>query len=44
MKAAGFVNYAEEWWHYDLGDCIWSELKSAIGFTLSLEDELSLSK
>lgn len=24
MKTVGFVNYHEEWWHYDLGDCIWS--------------------
>lgn len=21
----GFVNYREEWWHYDLGDGIWAE-------------------
>jgi D-ala-D-ala dipeptidase len=20
----GFVNYSAEWWHYDLGDCIWA--------------------
>ena len=25
MKSVGFVNYEQEWWHYDLGDCIWSE-------------------
>lgn len=24
MKAAGFTNYREEWWHYDLGDCLWA--------------------
>lgn len=24
MVQAGFVNYNEEWWHYDLGDCIWA--------------------
>ena len=24
MKKVGFVNYAEEWWHYDLGDCLWA--------------------
>lgn len=25
MKSVGFVNYVEEWWHYDLGDCIWAQ-------------------
>ena len=24
MKAVGFVNYAEEWWHYGLGDPLWA--------------------
>lgn len=25
MQVAGFSNYHEEWWHYDLGDCLWAE-------------------
>lgn len=25
MKQAGFSNYREEWWHYDLGDCLWAQ-------------------
>lgn len=25
MKLAGFVNYSPEWWHYDLGDCLWAQ-------------------
>ncbi|MGD9153420.1 MAG: M15 family metallopeptidase [Gammaproteobacteria bacterium] len=25
MIDAGFVNYPNEWWHYDLGDCIWAK-------------------
>lgn len=28
MKQVGFTNYQAEWWHYDLGDCMWAnELK-----------------
>lgn len=23
MRAAGFTNYAEEWWHFDFGDQFW---------------------
>ena len=26
MKEYGFVNYSGEWWHYDLGDCIWANV------------------
>ncbi|WP_108650394.1 M15 family metallopeptidase [Dongshaea marina] len=29
MKTLGFANYQGEWWHYDLGDCIWAELRNA---------------
>ncbi|WP_374421545.1 M15 family metallopeptidase [Chromobacterium sp.] len=25
LKQAGFSNYREEWWHYDLGDCLWAQ-------------------
>ena len=27
MSKAGFVNYPDEWWHYDYGDQIWALLK-----------------
>ncbi len=23
MQSQGFVNFANEWWHYSLGDCLW---------------------
>ena len=26
MREYGFVNYSGEWWHYDLGDCIWANV------------------
>lgn len=25
MISLGFTNYQDEWWHYDLGDCMWSQ-------------------
>jgi zinc D-Ala-D-Ala dipeptidase len=24
MASLGFTNYQDEWWHYDLGDCMWA--------------------
>ena len=27
MEAVGFINYAEEWWHYSYGDRLWKEMK-----------------
>lgn len=26
MKSVGFINYENEWWHFDLGDCYWSKV------------------
>lgn len=26
MKYAGFTNYHNEWWHYDIGDCCWAKV------------------
>lgn len=26
MKSVGFINYHNEWWHYDLGDCYWAKV------------------
>ncbi len=40
MKSVGFVNYPEEWWHYDLGDCIWAEQHKIEWFYDSLEGKL----
>lgn len=37
MKQAGFVNYEAEWWHYDLGDCIWANTHSQTWFYDSME-------
>ena len=38
MKNAGFVNYEPEWWHYDLGDCIWAAEHGVDWFYPSMED------
>ncbi len=40
MKGAGFVNYAPEWWHYDLGDCIWASTLNIDWYYDSLEDKI----
>ncbi len=37
---SGFVNYEEEWWHYDLGDCIWAQKKNMEWFYPSMENEV----
>lgn len=42
LKACGFVNYEEEWWHYDLGDCIWSDKLNVNWFYPSMEHEVRL--
>lgn len=41
MKSVGFVNYPEEWWHYDLGDCIWAAQSNSKWFYDSLEGKIS---
>ena len=28
MKEVGFVNYSEEWWHYDFGNQFWGNIKN----------------
>ena len=25
MKYVGFTNFQVEWWHFDLGDCMWAK-------------------
>ncbi len=37
MCYLGFVNFANEWWHYDLGDCNWAEQKKTPWFYPSME-------
>ncbi|UJB31785.1 M15 family metallopeptidase [Chromobacterium sp. Beijing] len=39
MKQAGFSNYAEEWWHYDLGDCLWGQALGVDWIYPSMEAE-----
>ncbi len=40
MIKSGFVNYVEEWWHYDLGDCIWAQEKKSPWWYPSMEEEV----
>lgn len=44
MKAVGFVNYQEEWWHYDLGDCIWSAEHGVDWYFDSMESDTSAGR
>ena len=38
MEAAGFVNYPEEWWHYNYGDQLWAmQTKSDFAIYGSME-------
>ena len=39
LTRCGFVNYAHEWWHYDLGDCIWAQEKDSAWFYPSMEGQ-----
>lgn len=41
MINAGFVNYSEEWWHYDFGNIRWAQyhqVNTRYGGVLSLDD------
>ena len=40
LTSCGFVNYAHEWWHYDLGDCIWAQEKNSSWFYSSMERQV----
>jgi zinc D-Ala-D-Ala dipeptidase len=42
LKSVGFVNYAEEWWHYDLGDCLWASQLQSDWHYESMEPEVSI--
>jgi D-alanyl-D-alanine dipeptidase len=41
MKKAGFTNYHPEWWHYDLGDCLWASTHGLDVFFDSMEKEIA---
>ena len=36
----GFVNYRNEWWHYDLGDGIWAEECGVVPVYTSMEESI----
>ena len=40
LTSLGFTNYKEEWWHYDLGDCMWAEEFKIAPVFQSLEAEV----
>ncbi|APJ04981.1 M15 family metallopeptidase [Silvanigrella aquatica] len=40
MKHVGFTNFQVEWWHYDLGDCMWAIELQQNWYYPSLEKEL----
>lgn len=39
MKHVGFINYEVEWWHYDLGDCLWADEHNLRWYFPSMETE-----
>lgn len=36
----GFVNYRAEWWHYDLGDCVWANEHNTDWIYSSMEQQV----
>lgn len=41
MINAGFINYRSEWWHYDLGDCLWARELETDWIFDSMEKQLN---
>ncbi|RNC78022.1 M15 family metallopeptidase [Piscirickettsia salmonis] len=41
MKQEGFTNFVSEWWHYDLGDCLWADAVGSSWFYDSMEAEVN---
>jgi D-alanyl-D-alanine dipeptidase len=41
MRHLGFTNYPDEWWHYDLADCMWSQELGIPWIFGSMEPEVS---
>ncbi len=42
LKQEGFINYCEEWWHFDLGDCNWAKELNRDWVYDSMEKEVEL--
>jgi D-alanyl-D-alanine dipeptidase len=40
MRHFGFTNYRDEWWHYDLGDCMWAQESGLSWVYHSMEAEV----
>ncbi len=40
MKHVGFINYKVEWWHFDLGDCMWANSHGLLWSYPSMENEI----
>lgn len=40
LKQVGFTNFDVEWWHYDLGDCMWADLLKQAWYYPSMESEI----
>lgn len=41
MCSLGFINFPNEWWHYDLGDCLWAKVYRCDPIFDSMEAELT---
>ena len=42
MTKHGFINFENEWWHFDLGDCLWAEKTHSNWFYPSAEADVAL--
>ncbi len=40
MKYVGFTNFQVEWWHFDLGDCMWAKELEQNWYFPSMEKSL----
>lgn len=40
MESHGFLNYPEEWWHFDLGDIFWAEAVGSAWQYPSMEEDV----
>lgn len=40
LTQLGFTSNRREWWHYDLGDCLWAQEHSIDWYYPAMEDEL----
>ncbi|MBU2710804.1 M15 family metallopeptidase [Zooshikella harenae] len=44
MKSYGFVNFSCEWWHFDLGDCLWANELGIDWYYPSMEQDVRTLK